>query len=237
MWHADKQRGRPLPKGLQSLYQKGNLLQGIVWKWLSIWNCARGAHRLEEWCPCFQPKGMQVEQLCSNAEGACERRGVLEDECYLDGQSLRWHLAGEIQEAAGLPWCRAWETLKWESHIWGFYPNGCHLLESLLGSCLRGRFRGPTGRFCFCTVSSGQKTCILKGSQVTVLEKDPQSTLQQLQCDRWNPGREYLKRSGLGAAWWDTCVREEREEPAERSGVRWNWGNRLVTQETRQRIE
>lgn len=159
-----RQRGRPLPKGLQGLYQKGTLLKEIVWKRLSIRNCVCGTHRLEEWCPCFQPKGMKGEQLCSNVAGTCERRGVLEDECCLDGQSLRWHLAGEIQEAAGLPWCRTWETLTWESQIWGFYPNGGHLLESLLGSCLRGRFRGPTGRFCFCTVSSAQKTCILKGS-------------------------------------------------------------------------
>lgn len=94
---------------------------------------------------------------------------------------LKWHLAGEIQEAAGLHWWRARETLKWERWIWGPSLTSCHIIEPLWGRYLRGRFQGLTGRFCFW----------LRAGNVH-LEKEPQSTLWEtlLQSDRWNQREE-----------------------------------------------
>ena len=66
-------------------------------------------------------------------------------------QSMRSHLAGEVQKAAELSWGRARETLMWERQMLESNISDCQTLRITLGKLFKRQIQGPhSGRFYFC---------------------------------------------------------------------------------------
>lgn len=127
------------------LFQKGNFLQRRTWRQLSTelcsWSLQTGAVVL-----LFSAESMDWQQ-CWVLVGGREHRRVSGAQAV---QSMRSHLAGEVQEAAELSWGRARETLMWERQMLGSNISDCQTLRITLGKLFKRQIQGPhSGRFYF----------------------------------------------------------------------------------------
>lgn len=200
MWHADKQKGQSLPSGLPGLYPKRNRLQRIVWKWPSVLNCARGAQDWKSGGSVFIKREYSGSR---SAEGACERRARLQTSsairmCESEATS-GWRDPGGHWTAL----VQSKENTETGERNLGVLPQWLSVSESLLRSCLKGRFREL---LLLCIWHQARK-CALKVSLVTFLGEGTLFYSLRNIAPEWlmKPWERLLeeKSCGLRIAWWD----------------------------------